>query len=784
VYFSGRVHTVMFENPDQAFYILKVVLDKQSAPAAPLPDSTPDRISVRGYIPGMTVRVGSWLGFEGDWTSHKEYGPQVAITRAPVLRDGWNVDTAYQMLSANGVGERFLFQMRSHFGEGGFLAALRDVEALKKVPGFDEFTAMHIAQRWSSTQAYFQTLTFLGELNIPAGKVRQVWTTFGAEAEKVLSANPWALVKVDGISFPVADEVGTRLGIDPNSPERIKGAVIYVTRRQRDLGHLFIRTGPLAAEVRQFIPDASDMALAEALRDCHVEKSIVLDRDTVQGMTAVYDPWAWAMETDSSHVLADRLITAGFGKGGLDPKPYISRLASVGPATRKASERRGAKLRKVVETAIEEWGTTANLTLSETQKKGVFNALTEPVSVLTGLPGTGKTTSLYAVVRILQDSGVPFLLCAPTGIAAKRLSSLTAAHAYTIHRAFAAKGSSDEKREFTYAGIVGDSDGVSVGGMGEGELWGFDKEHPHNAEVIIVDESSMVDQHLLYRLLSCTSPQCRMVFVGDAAQLPPVGPGNVLRDLVNSGRFQTTSLTEIFRQKDTSDIVFAAHAIYRGEVPVGARDSDFSLIEVNGDERVLEVILKLAQKLYDKRSNFQILTPRHAGVVGVTNLNSRLRELLNPADTGLKEVKLGTDTIREDDRVMVVRNDYKLGVFNGDVGKVARIDPKAKEVEIKVFGETPLIVKIAFKDVPGLLRLAYACTVHKAQGLEYDCIVMPLVDSFKHQLQRNLLYTAVTRAKQRVFLVGSQSALAAAVRNDKEDQRNTLFHPRLENLIR
>jgi len=319
--------------------------------------------------------------------------------------------------------------------------------------------------------------------------------------------------------------------------------------------------------------------------------------------------------------------------------------------------------------------------------------------------------------------------------------------------------------------------------MGEGEFWGYDTDSPHPAEVVIVDESSMVDQHLLYRLLSCTSPRCRMVFVGDAAQLPPVGPGNVLRDIIGSGRFPVTSLTEIFRQKDTSDIVFAAHAIYRGEIPEAPKDSDFSLIEVGSEEQVLEVILKLARKLYDKRKNFQVLSPKHAGTVGVTNLNSKLRELLNPAAPGLAEVKVGEDTIREDDRIMVIKNDYKLGVFNGDVGKIARIDRKAKEVEIKIFGETPLFVKVEFKNVPSLIRLAYACTVHKAQGLEYECIVMPLVDSFRHQLQRNLLYTAVTRAKQRVFLVGARSALASAIRNDKEDQRNTLFRPRLEAVV-
>lgn len=786
MYFSGRVHTVLFENPEQAFYILKMSLDGAVEIAASMPNVSIDRVSVRGHVPGLGVKIGTWFGFEGTWTTHKEYGPQINIVRAPVLQGGWDVDTAYQMLVGNGVGERLLFQIRNQAGDAAFLNVLGDVEALKKLSGVDEFTALFIHQRWGATQTYFKTLTYLGELGLPAGRIRQIWETFGGDAEKVLGTNPWSLVRIEGIPFVATDEIARKLGLDMGSPNRAKGAVLYVTKGQRNLGHLFMRTGQIVAEVRQYIPDISDQAIAESLRDLHVDKSLRLDRETLPGVTAVYDPWAWTMESEATRMLGERKITAKYGDKtgeGLDVKAYIDRLSGVGNKTLKASKKKGAKLLKVAQIAIEEWGGSTSFVLSKTQEEGVLHALTEPISILTGLPGTGKTTSLFAVVRILQDSGIPFLLCAPTGIAAKRLASLTGAYAYTIHRAFAARGSFDERRETTYAGIVGDSDVSGAGNMGEGEFWGYDADSPHPAEVVIIDESSMVDQHLLYRLLSCTSSKCRMVFVGDAAQLPPVGPGNVLRDLIGSGRFPVTSLTEIFRQKDTSDIVFAAHAIYRGEVPEAQRESDFSLIETESDEQVLEVIRKLARKLYDKRKNFQVLSPKHAGTVGVTNLNSKLRALLNPAAPGLAEVKVGDDTIREDDRIMVIKNDYKLGVFNGDVGKIARIDRKAKEVEIKIFGETPLYVKVEFKNVPSLIRLAYACTVHKAQGLEYECIVMPLVDSFKHQLQRNLLYTAVTRAKQRVFLVGTRTALATAIRNDKEDQRNTLFRPRLEAVI-
>ena len=773
MYYSGHVHSVIYDDPSQAFYILKMELEQDEF-------KTPEQmqVTVRGNVPGMTVQVGSWFGFEARWTEHKTYGKQLVITKAPILINGWDADTAEKVLVSNGVGNRLVGLIRSHFGDVEFLKALNDEKKLAEVPGVDSFTALYVAQRWRTTQTHFQTLSFLRDLDLPSGKIKQIWGTFGEDAEKILSTNPWALVQIDGISFANADSIASKIGLDFDTPERVRGAVLYVIKEQKSFGHLYLVSGQLFAEVSRYVPSVTKEAIADALAGHFKAGNITLDRETRSGVTAIYEPWAWEMEKASAGMLLARQANAAYGKGGLDVKDYIHRLASVGSLTEKESKKKKAKLEKVLEVAVEEWGKSAHIVLSEKQKQGVLNALREPVSILTGLPGTGKTTSLRAVVSILQEAGATFLLCAPTGIAAKNLSALTGAPAYTIHRAFSAKGINDEKREFTYTGVVGEAD--SKIGTGEDGEWGFDVDAPHPAEVVVIDESSMLDQHLIYRLLSCTSPQCRMVIVGDAAQLPSVGPGNVLRDLVGSGQFPVVDLREIFRQKDTSDIVYAAHAIFRGEVPELQEKSDFSLVQVRSEEEALSIILQLAQKLYSNRANFQILSPRHAGVVGVTNLNARLRELLNPQQAGLLEIRLGSDTIREDDRVMVVRNDYKLGVYNGDVGKVARIDRKAKEVEIKIFGEPPLHVRVPFKTVPSLLRMAYACTVHKAQGLEYDCIVMPIIDGFKHQLQRNLLYTAITRAKKKAILVGTSTALATAVGNDKEDLRNTLFRDRLQ----
>ena len=341
----------------------------------------------------------------------------------------------------------------------------------------------------------------------------------------------------------------------------------------------------------------------------------------------------------------------------------------------------------------------------------------------------------------------------------------------------------DDERETTYAGIVGFGGGGNTED-GSKEFCEFSPSQPHPAQVVIVDESSMVDQHLLFRLLTCTTRNCRLVFVGDADQLPSVGPGNVLRDLILTELFPVTALREIFRQEEASDIVLAAHAINRGDVPkFEKRSFDFTFVEVRNETKILDTITATVQKLYERRVNFQVFSPRHGGDLGVTNLNLRIRELLNSRTPGLKEMRLGSETVREGDRVMVSKNNYRYGIFNGDVGKVVSLDQKEKIVEIKIHGPPVMHVQMPFKDAPQYLRLAYCVTVHKSQGQEYDVILMPWSSSFRHQLQRNLIYTAITRARKKVILVGHPEALERAVRNNKVDTRNTLFPDRLSAIL-
>ena len=772
-YFSGRVHSIVFENAAQGFYVLRMVLDGK--PIGPLGEHP----VVRGNISGIHVEVGTWFGFEGTWVTHETYGRQLAISKAPVIQT-WTPDVAASILAANGVGERVVSLLRSHFGDD-LVSVLDTYESsrIEAVPGMTPLSAEHIVSRWRVAKAYFRTLEFLTEAGVPRNRVSQVWTVFGDDAEEVLSTNPWALVRIDGITFPQADEVATKLGLDKSSPARIEGAVRFVCKTRKGLGHLYLTSQEIHAEVGNLVGDLSATALAQAIAALHRQKHLVVDRRTRAGMTAIYEPWLYHVEMQAATEILTRLKAARLDRDAERLAQYVRAVGGTGSEAEEVAKANPDDLRSVAEAALRDWSLGSKVSLSLAQLQGALNALVEPVSILTGLPGTGKTTTLKAVVSILKDAGVSFLLVAPTGIAAKKITSVSGAPAATIHRAFGARGwGGGEERESTYVGVTGQASNLLEGSDGSAENW-KSSDAPHAADVVICDETSMVDQHLLFRLLTCTKPTTRLVFIGDDKQLPSVGPGNVLRDLIASGLFPTVSLTEIFRQSEASQIVVAAHAISRGEVPELMDSGDFRLVPANSDEQALDILIRLATQLYEKRKNFQVMSPRHSGTVGVTNLNARLRELLNPKQPGLQEMRIGSEVIREDDRIMVVKNNYEREIFNGDVGKVQKLDRKAREAEVKLHGPPVQYVRVPFKDAAEYLRLAYCTTVHKMQGQEADVILMPLVTGFSLQLQRNLLYTAITRARQRVILVGQREALVRAIENNRPDERNTLFLDRL-----
>lgn len=765
---SGRVTSIVYENA--GFFVLRVKLDEG-------PHSRP--VSVKGNFGPLSI--GSWVSFDGKWEKHETYGDQLHAVRSPASTPGWNLTSCLSALASQGIGAGTCTLLERFYGDS-LPSVLDKGEAALRESGLDDFTCTFVASRWQSLRVYMDAMRLMGEAGISSRAVGLVWKTFGVGVEERLLADPWSLVRVRGIKFSQADEVARKLGVDMSSQRRICGAIASAIQDCSRNGNLFATSAEVVARVGSLVPEVVEDAklITEALVVMKDEGDLIAEPRSGGGF-ALYDPGLHAMECDSAELLAKRV---------LPPEPVLEKMldgfGQFGPSAEEERERvtdvSGDSLRKVAAGALRDWTSGSRVTLTEAQREAALRALTAPVSVLTGLPGTGKTTTLQAVVNVLRDTHIPFLLCAPTGIAAKRMALVARAPASTIHRAFGAKDVQiADGREATYVGVVGESSERGMGDDASKQKWGYGPGNTHPAKVVICDESSMLDQHLLYRILSGTDDDCRLVFVGDSAQLPSVGAGDVLREIVSSGQFPVSHLDTIFRQEDTSGIILAAHAVHRGDVPT-SDGKDFVLVPKITDEEAADYVVELASSLYRRRANFQVLSPRHAGSVGVTALNDRIRSSLNPGVAGLVEVRLGGEVIREDDRVMVVRNDYDLDVYNGDVGKVARIDRKAREIEVKIHGmpgTAPRHVRFAFKDAVSRLRLAYAQTVHKSQGQEYDVIVMPVVPSFGRQLQRNLFYTAITRAKEKVVLVGKASAIASAVQNDRADQRNTMFATRI-----
>lgn len=739
--FSGRVTSVVYQAED--FRILKALID----------GGKPQPVTVRGHFPAQNVVLGSWVSFEAKWVTHAQYGRQLTVTRSPVSVKTWTDDRVLSALSANQVGPQLRLQLQLYAQEAG----LDLVDALDEgLTGMDleDLTKQYVVGRWKALRTHLDAAQFLSDAGVPAKVIGKVWTVLGEDLEDKITEDPWILVRLGGISFKEADEVAMRLGVDINNKGRMNGAVLTAVQDVAREGHVYAGTGQIVAAVGKMLSNSpSPKAVAAAIKDLHASKQLSVTREF--GGVSVYEPWVMEMEAACAETLLNRKAHATSG------------------VTDATAQRE-----------LDKWAQGRKVTLTETQQRAALEALTQPVAVLTGLPGTGKTTTLQAVVSILRDEEVPFLLAAPTGIAAKRLQTVTGASASTVHRAFSAKGWNDAEREATYVGITGAADTRQKGNT-KGEQWGFGPDNPHPAHVVIVDESSMLDLHMLYRLLQGTSDECRLVFVGDPYQLPSVGAGDVLRDLRDCGRFSHTHLDEIFRQEDTSSIVTAAHDIHAGKTP-DMGDRDFLLIPTDPEDDGLDarkIIRKIATRLFDKRENFQVLSPRHKGEAGVTNLNEILRMSINPPSPGRAERNLAGGVVREGDRIMVIKNDYEQGVYNGDVGKVHMIDHRKKQLSIRVFAppgqpEREITYDVSKGTPP--IRLAYAQTIHKSQGQEYDIIVVPMLKTFGWQLQRNLLYTAITRAKQRVFIVGHESAVMKAVRNDRADQRNTHLASRLQ----
>ena len=684
--FSGRVSAVTY-NDGADFFIAKIVLDEGKS-----------TVTAKGHFPGQVIVPGTWVCFEGTYTVHAVYGRQVSVIKSPVVPKTWTDDRILNILSAQGVGPTIRMSLSNH-ANGKALLEVLDSDSLPSELSF-------VTERWKAAKAHLYASAFLADAGVPASVIDRVWKKYSTDVEAIVTKNPWALVQVDGITFGKADEIAMKLGVPLDSPGRLCGAVLATMGDSFGDGHVYASMNDILSNVLTLIPNATDVSVAAAVKDLVRDDQMILDRVTLPGTVALYEPDLYEVECSVAAALVARLKMES-------KKDFRKLFARVGPQT-EAAVNADASLKTVVRAALADWSAGSGVMLTEDQLRAALSALTDNVSLITGLPGAGKTTALRAVVTLLKDAGISFLLAAPTGIAAKRLSNVVNADASTIHRAFGARGKYEaEDREVAYEGFLGDGDGKKS--SADTASWGFGPDNPHPAEILIVDETSMVDLNMINRILLGTRPDCRLVFVGDPYQLPSVGAGDVLGDLVESKVFPHVHLDRVFRQEGTSGIVLAAHAVHRGTAPE-SDGRDFVLLPASSEEEAASLILRISQKLYEKRENFQVLSPRHSGGAGVTALNDRIRSQLNPPMSGMSETKLGGSVVREGDRIIIVKNDYQKGVFNGDVGTIRRIDRAAKEIEASIFGIPGMpsaTVRFSMSDAAKMLRLAYAQTIHK-----------------------------------------------------------------------
>lgn len=700
--------------------------------------------TIKGPI-DIPYEVGDAMKMTLQETNHVKYGKQFRIVAAPALPEAEKGSVEwlehYYLLTVSSSAVRLRPKLEALWAQGAevWKSAMQDPSLLAN-HGFSVLESQMAKSKWDNLTVHLGLSHVLTKCGLRKEMLKSLVEHFGdpSNMNAELQKNPYRMCEVEGVTLSAADQLARALETYVPAPwHRPYGAVLGILHQHLSNGHLVMTDG----------------VCLNALQELGISDPIPKDELEATGSVRILSQSEFglasplATEDACAELLLRRMQTA--------PSKYVP---------------------EEIHAAIDVIGEALGISLSDAQREGVVKAMTSPVTIITGLPGTGKTTSLRMLVRILEDYEIPFELAAPTGIAAKRISVVTGSNAGTIHRILGAQATKSEDSEVditTYSGIVEKADNKS---SSDGN-WTHGPHNPLSAEVLIVDETSMLDQAILYRILSSTKPTARLVFVGDPAQLPSVGPGNVLLDMIRSQVFPSVHLTEIFRQEDTSDIVRAAHAINAGEYPNFPKSKEFHFVSVADERGAFTNIVHLAAELHKREVAFQILSPRHGGITGVTNLNNHLREQFNPSSPGIREIAIGKEVLRERDRVMITKNEYELGVFNGDIGKIIRIEDKM--VKLRIHGSPDIEVDIPSDKILSLIRLAYAITVHKFQGMEQDVIIVPVLNSYHLQLQRNLYYTAITRARKKVILVGHASALAKSVGNVSGMYRQT----RLEKLL-
>ncbi|MDD6022620.1 MAG: ATP-dependent RecD-like DNA helicase [Oscillospiraceae bacterium] len=723
----GTISAVLFQNEENGYTVLRF---------APQEGET---ITVVGTIPLCTP--GEQLAITGHWENHSTHGPQFrAEFLERVMPDGAAAIEAY--LSSRvikGIGARMASRIVKLFGDQTFEIMEKHPERLAEVPGISPQRAREIGQSFQKQFGIRKLLEYMIANQLPMELAMPLYRAYGELAMDALQDDPYLLTEAYfGADFAVVDAFAVAQGIDAEDPRRVQAAAVFTLRHNLGNGHVFLPVDKLSPATASMISVDRDV-VDDGLEDLNVSGKLVLD--TLKGIRVCYLP---------EYYEAESYVCARLREMALQPQ--------IAPPRLEGSIR-----------AVEQENGT---TYAENQIQAMKAAVQNTVLLLTGGPGTGKTTTVNGILGLFDRLGIKTLLAAPTGRAAKRLGELCGREAATIHRLLETQYSPEDGRL----------------------CFMHDEDEPLKADAVVVDETSMVDILLMEALLRALKPGCRLILVGDPDQLPSVGAGNLFSDLIRSGRIPTVRLTEIFRQARESLIIMNAHAINGGEMPeLGVKNKDFFFMPRRDIRRTVDTIVELCttrlpQNMGIPPEQIQVLSPTRKTEAGTEALNIRLQAALNPPSPTKKERKYGKITFREGDRVMQIKNNYDIiwrktegfgagaGVFNGDVGTIESIDLN-EEVMTVIFDDKA--VEYTF-DLLGQLELAYAMTVHKSQGSEYRAVILSVAPANPYLLTRSILYTAVTRAKELMILVGEPGVITQMVENNRQSRRYSGLKLRLE----
>lgn len=737
---TGYIDHIIFRNEENGYTVLVL---KNS-------DSEEEGLTCVGTFPA--VSQGAVIEAEGTYTTHPVYGKQFQIRSftEKMPEDSLAMERYLGSGAIKGIGAALAARIVRRFGEDTLRIVEEEPERLAEVKGISEKKAREIAAQVTEKADMRRAMMFLQKYGISLNLGAKIYQKYKDSVYTVLQENPYRLAEdISGVGFKIADEIAARIGIHTDSDYRIRSGMLYTLLQAMGEGHTYLPKEALFQRSSQLL-GVDPSYMEKHLMDLALDRKLILKE--YNGETVVYPSQYYYLELNTARMLRELNILC--------------------PEDERLVQRRIA--------AIEQ---ETGMVLDEMQKKAVTKAASHGLFVLTGGPGTGKTTTINAIIRFFEGEGAELRLAAPTGRAAKRMTEATGYEAQTLHRLLELTGMPEDDRESQAAHFERNA------------------QNPLEADVIIVDEMSMVDIHLMHSLLLAVTAGTRLILVGDENQLPSVGPGNVLRDIIRSRQFPVVELKKIFRQASESDIVVNAHKINRGEtVTLDNKSRDFFFLKRYDADIIIRVVIALIQeklpRYVDARPfDIQVLTPMRKGLLGVERLNQILQRYLNPPAPEKKEKEIGSNLFREGDKVMQVRNNYQMewevrgrygipvekgiGVFNGDMGILKSINEFSETGEVEF--EDGRFAEYSFKQLDEL-EPAYAVTIHKSQGSEYPAVVIPLLSGPKMLLNRNLLYTAVTRARKCVTIVGSPETFGEMIFNERQQRRFSSLDVRLEEL--